>query len=70
VIDAPQDPTIPITLPKILFVVMGIVAGIVLGVSLAIVAELLDPRLRTNEQFQRITGLPVLGRLPRVTSTA
>lgn len=69
VIDAPQDPTIPITLPKILFVVIGIVAGIVLGVSLAIVAELLDPRLRTNEQFHRLTGLPVLGRLPRITST-
>ncbi len=65
VIDAPQDPTIPITLPKILFVVMGILAGLVLGISLAIVAELLDPRLRTNEHFIGITGVPVLGRLPR-----
>jgi polysaccharide chain length determinant protein (PEP-CTERM system associated) len=65
VIDAPQDPTIPITLPKIIFVVLGIVAGLVLGVGLAVVAELLDPRLRTREQFQRLTGLPVLAHLPR-----
>lgn len=70
VIDPPQDPTIPITLPKIIFVVFGILAGIALGIGLAIVAELLDPRLRTREQFMEMTGLPVLVVLPYLAAPA
>jgi uncharacterized protein involved in exopolysaccharide biosynthesis len=70
VIDPPQDPTIPITLPKFLFVVMGILAGLALGISLAIIGELLDARVRSNEQFTSLTGVPVLGRLPRAASAA
>lgn len=65
VIDAPQDPTIPITLPKFIFVIGGVFAGFALGIGLAIVAELLDPRLRTRRQFEEATMLPVLISLPR-----
>ncbi|MEZ5843421.1 MAG: hypothetical protein R3D27_06750 [Hyphomicrobiaceae bacterium] len=65
VIDPPQDPTIPITLPKIIFVVLGVAAGIALGIGLAVIAELLDPRIRTRQQFAFLSGLPVIAVLPR-----
>ncbi len=68
IIDAPQDPTIPITLPKFIFVIGGVIAGLALGVGMAVVAELLDPRLRTRRQFTEATNLPVLVSLPRLAT--
>ncbi|MFX8542916.1 GNVR domain-containing protein, partial [Acinetobacter baumannii] len=38
VIDPAQDPTIPSSPPKIIFVIAGIVGGMVLGIGLAVVA--------------------------------
>jgi polysaccharide chain length determinant protein (PEP-CTERM system associated) len=68
VIDAPQDPSIPISLPKVIFVVFGVFAGLALGIGLAVVAELLDSRLRTRRQFAEATGLPVVACLPRAAT--
>ncbi len=64
VIDAPQDPTIPTTPPKIIFVIAGIVAGVVLGIGLAVVAELLDQKVRTSLEVAALTRAPVIARLP------
>jgi polysaccharide chain length determinant protein (PEP-CTERM system associated) len=64
IIDPPQDPTIPTSPARILFVIAGIVGGLAIGIGLAIVAEMLDQRLRTSHDFTGITSVPVLGRLP------
>jgi polysaccharide chain length determinant protein (PEP-CTERM system associated) len=64
IIDPPQDPTIPTSPPRILFVIAGIIAGLGIGIGLAVVAEMLDQRLRTSNDFIGITSVPVLGRLP------
>jgi polysaccharide chain length determinant protein (PEP-CTERM system associated) len=64
IIDPPQDPTMPTSPPRILFVIAGIIAGLAIGIGLAIVAELLDQRVRGSTDFAGITNVPVLGRLP------
>lgn len=64
-IDLPQDPTIPVTPPKIIFIVAGIIAGLVVGIGLATVAELLDPSVHTAAEMALLCGAPVLARLPR-----
>jgi polysaccharide chain length determinant protein (PEP-CTERM system associated) len=64
IIDPPQDPTTPTSPARILFVIAGIIAGLAIGVGLAIVAELLDQRVRSNADFSGIANAPVLGRLP------
>ena len=46
IIDAPGDPTAPVTPPGILFVIGGLIGGVVFGAGLATVFEVLDPRLR------------------------
>ena len=64
IIDPPQDPTRPTSPPRILFVIAGIIAGLAIGIGLAVMAELLDQRVRTSSDFAGITSVPVLGRLP------
>ncbi len=66
IIDAPQDPTGPVTPPRILFVIGGLVGGVALGAGLATVFEVLDPRLRRVQDFEDASGLPVLAFIPRI----
>ena len=64
IIDPPQDPTISTSPARILFVIAGIIAGLGIGVGFAVMAEMLDQRVRTSGDFARLTSVPVLGRLP------
>lgn len=67
VIDAPQDPTIPVTPPQIIFAIAGIVAGLVLGIALAVVSEMLDQRVRGGDEMSALMKAPVLASLPLIT---
>lgn len=64
-IDLPQDPTIPVTPPKIIFVVAGILAGLLIGIGLATLAELLDRSVHSVAEVAAICGVPVIARLAR-----
>ncbi len=66
VIDAAADPTVPVSLPGFVFLIAGVFAGIALGAGLAVIAEILDQRLRYPAQFTALTRLPVLVRLPKI----
>jgi len=65
IIDAPQDPSAPVTPGGILFVLGGLVGGIILGIGLAAMFEILDPRPRRLIDIQEAFGLPVIAFLPR-----
>src|SRR3954468_542296 len=60
--DAPSSPSSP---KKKLSIIAGIVAGLVLGVGGAFALQVLDPRLRREEQLRRLYGLPILARIPK-----
>lgn len=66
IMDAPADPTGPVTPPGILFVIGGLVGGVVFGAGLATVFEVLDPRLRRVKDFEDAAALPVIAFIPRV----
>ncbi|WP_449403056.1 YveK family protein [Exiguobacterium artemiae] len=61
-------PTSPVS-PNILLntAIAGIV-GLLLGVGLAFLREVLDRRIRTEDQVQQILDLPVLGSIPDIES--
>ena len=48
-------------------IVLGLLVGLLVGVFLVAIAEQLDIRVHTQEDIGTGTGLPILGRLPRVS---
>jgi capsular exopolysaccharide synthesis family protein len=44
---------------------IGLLSGLFLGLGLAFLREALDQSVRSTEDLQRITGLPVLGLIPK-----
>ncbi|MDX6582322.1 MAG: tyrosine-protein kinase [Solirubrobacterales bacterium] len=58
-------PTGPATPRKKLSIAIGILAGLILGVAAAFAVQILDPRLRREEQLRRLYRLPILARIPR-----
>lgn len=60
--EAPAAPTSP--KPK-LSIAAGLMAGLVLGVAAAFAFQVLDPRLRREEQLRHLFRIPIIGRVPR-----
>jgi tyrosine-protein kinase len=60
--DLPQEAASP---RPALTVVGGILAGLVLGIVGAFASQILDPRLRREEQLRRRFRLPILARIPK-----
>ncbi len=58
-------PTDPIAPRPRLAIAAGLLIGLVLGVATAFAIQVLDPRLRREEQLRRLYRLPILGRIPR-----
>ncbi|MEK4649048.1 Wzz/FepE/Etk N-terminal domain-containing protein [Exiguobacterium sp. FSL W8-0210] len=61
-------PTSPVSPNVILNTAIAAVVGFLLGVGLAFLREVLDRRIRTEEQVQQILDLPVLGSIPDIDS--
>jgi len=65
----PADlPTSPVAPRPVLSIIASLIVGLLLGVVGAFALELLDPRLRREEQVRRLLRLPVLARVPRESS--
>ena len=58
----PDEPSGP---PRRLFESAALLAGLLLGVTLAVLLERGRPRLHTVQDIARVTGYPVVGRIPR-----
>ena len=59
-------PTIPIRPKKQQNIVLAAVIGLVLGLAIALVLELLDDRINSPEEAERVLRLPGLGHVPMV----
>ena len=55
--------------PKI-NVLLGLLSGLILGLALAFLREAMDQKIKSTEDLERLTGLPVLGMIPRVTKSS
>jgi capsular polysaccharide biosynthesis protein len=66
VIDRPFEPTAPIKPMTMIFALAGIAAGLALGIGLAALFDLMDGSLRGIRATEKLLGVPVLARLPRI----
>ena len=57
-------PTEPVSPRPVLSIAGGLLAGLVLGVAMAFGSQVLDPRLRREDQLRRLYRLPILARVP------
>jgi non-specific protein-tyrosine kinase len=60
-------PTAPVAPRPVLSIAGGLLAGLILGVAAAFATQILDPRLRREEQLRRLYRLPILARIPEET---
>jgi Mrp family chromosome partitioning ATPase len=60
--DEPASPVFPRPVPS---VAAGLLGGLVLGIGGAFLLQVLDPRLRREEQLRDLYRLPVVGRIPK-----
>ena len=67
VVDSAVAPTKPVRPRALLDLAAALVLGTVIGLLLAVAREHLDSSVRTREQLQAITEVPVLGLIPRIT---
>lgn len=64
IIDLPQLPDKPVRPRKALALALGLVGGFTLGALAALLLELLDQTVRTQDDVERRLGLPFLGLIP------
>ena len=58
-------PSSPVKPKPVLSIIAGLLAGLVLGIAAAFATQILDPKLRREEQLRTLYRLPVIGRIPR-----
>jgi tyrosine-protein kinase Etk/Wzc len=70
VVDLAILPAEPVKPRKLLNIALGLVLGLMLGVGLAFVREYMDETVHTREDLVEITGVPVMGTIPRIRAKA
>jgi capsular polysaccharide biosynthesis protein len=64
VIDRAELPMFPVSPNKQVNYMAGVILGLALGVGLIFLIEFLDDTVKTPEDVQKYTGLPVIGTIP------
>lgn len=61
-----STPTAPVRPKPMLYTVAGGLLALLLGVALAVLAEMLDRRVRSDEELEELVRAPVLARIPKL----
>lgn len=58
---APENPSGP---NRPLYVAVALMAGLFAAVALVVIADMLNTRVRSQEEVEELLGIPVIGRIP------
>ncbi len=64
VVDQAQTPESPSGPKRPLYVAVAFLAGFFLAVAFVVVEDMVNTRVRSQEELEELVGLPVMGRIP------
>ena len=67
IVDSAILPTSPIKPKKTIILAIGVLLGMMLGVFYGYVREFLDDTIKSKEEIERLTTLPILGLIPKIS---
>lgn len=66
VVDSAKVPTAPSGPKRPLFMTIGLLGGLFVAVAIVVVSDMLNTKVRDEEELEELLGLPVIGRIPAV----
>lgn len=66
VVDSAKVPTAPSGPKRPLFMAVGLLGGLFVAVAIVVVSDMLNTKVRDEEELEELLGLPVIGRIPAV----
>ena len=68
VVDKAAVPTAPSGPRRGLYVAVAFIAGLLLAAVIIVIADRMNTKVRSDEEAQRLTGLPVIAHFPKIRS--
>ncbi len=66
VIDEAEAPTSPSGPNRKLYIAVAFLAGLFVAVAIVVLADMLNTKIRNQEELEELLGVPVIGRIPRM----
>ena len=61
--EAPKDPSGP---NRLLYTAVAFLAGLFAAVAIVVLSDMLNTRIRNQEELEELLGVPVIGRVPQM----
>lgn len=68
VVDTASVPTSPSGPRRTLYVAVALIVGVLLAAVIVVLADRMNTKARTDDEIQRVTGLPIVARFPQIRS--
>lgn len=66
VVDSAKVPTAPSGPKRPLYMAIGLLGGLFVAIAIVVVEDMLNTKVRDEEELEELLGLPVIGRIPAV----
>ena len=67
VIDAASAPTSPSGPNRPLYIVVALLVGLFLAVAIVVIADMVNTKVRSDEDVEELLGIPVVGHFPDIS---
>lgn len=68
VIDRAEAPTAPSGPNRMLYIAVALMGGLFMAVAIVVLMDMLNTRVRSAEDAEELLGIPVIGRIPTMSS--
>lgn len=66
VINLADAPTLPSGPSRMLYIVVALFAGLLMAIAIVVITDMLNTKVRSADEVEKLLGIPVIGRIPAV----